>query len=66
MTVVNLADYKRPSKAEPRTNTIAPRFVCMRCDGDTFRLRIDGDVNCANCGSRMRNLLISSLYAVQP
>lgn len=35
-----------------------PRYFCLRCDGDNFKLYSAGIVHCANCGALTRNLSV--------
>lgn len=34
----------------------SPRFFCIACNMDDFKLYSDGTVHCANCGSRISNV----------
>ena len=58
-------DQFRKRKDEKRTESLgAPpkfgaQFFCTRCDADEFKLSALGMVHCAQCGSLMRNLLVS-------
>ena len=35
---------------------IGNQWFCTRCDSETFRVFSTGNIHCANCGARMRNL----------
>jgi hypothetical protein len=59
--VVRLDDYRKarkPARREPRPPE-APRFFCMSCDTDEFKLYASGTVHCANCGALIRNIGVS-------
>lgn len=34
-------------------------FFCTRCHAETFQLQADGVVKCTECGSAIRNLVVS-------
>ncbi len=34
----------------------APRYFCLTCDTDHFKLYASGSVHCAACGSLIRNV----------
>ena len=56
-------DQFRKRKQESTAAQPAPKFgaqyFCTRCDADEFKLSALGMVHCAQCGSLMRNLLVS-------
>jgi len=64
--IVQLEEYRK-RKLDNRTDTRSPasaprlgaQFFCTRCDADEFKLSALGMVHCAQCGSLMRNLLVS-------
>jgi transcription elongation factor Elf1 len=63
--IVQLEDYRK-RKEETRTAArgspvprLGAQFFCTRCDADEFKLSALGMVHCAQCGSLMRNLLVS-------
>ena len=59
--IVDLSDYRK--RRERNSSAPAPRlgaqYFCTRCDHDEFKLSALGSVHCAQCGSLMRNLLVS-------
>jgi hypothetical protein len=59
--VVRLDQYRKPRKPErSRTRTPeAPRFFCLSCDTDQFKLYASGTVHCAHCGALIRNVEVS-------
>ena len=59
--IVRLAEYrKRREQAQrPATPQMGAQYFCTRCDADEFKLSAAGMVHCAQCGSLMRNLLVS-------
>ena len=60
--VVQLSEFRKARKGvasrAPAANT-EPAYYCMRCDGGHFNLYPSGLVKCENCGSRIRNILVS-------
>jgi hypothetical protein len=59
--IVRLDDYRKPRKS-PRSRAKAPdapRFFCMSCDSDQFKLYASGKAHCANCGALIRNIEVS-------
>lgn len=36
----------------------APRWFCLACDTDRFKLYASGTVHCASCGALIRNVQI--------
>jgi len=34
----------------------SPRFFCLACDTDQFKIYSSGAIHCVNCGARIRNL----------
>jgi hypothetical protein len=58
--VVRLDEYRKqrkPARAEGPPD--APRYFCLSCDGDQFKLYASGTVHCAHCGALIRNVLAS-------
>ena len=55
--VIRLDDYRQPRRParEPRVPD-APRFFCLNCDADQFKLYASGIVHCAACGALIRNV----------
>ena len=56
--IVRLEEYRKRKEAKPRPRLDA-QFFCTRCDADEFKLSAVGMVHCAQCGSLMRNLLVT-------
>jgi transcription elongation factor Elf1 len=59
--IVQLEEYRK-RKEDTRAKTrprLDAQFFCTRCDADEFKLSAIGMVHCAQCGSLMRNLLVS-------
>ena len=48
--VVRLDDYRKTRKSAPSPARApdAPRFFCLTCDADQFKLYASGTVHCAN------------------
>lgn len=62
--IVRLDDYRKPRKrARSPAVPDAPRFFCLSCDTDQFKLYASGSVHCANCGALIRNVAVSDLQA---
>lgn len=57
MTILNL-DAERLKRSKPEIKR-TENYYCMRCDSGEFRLHVSGDIHCAHCGARMRNLLVT-------
>ena len=63
--IVQLDQFRKrkEEKAAAQPASSAPKFgaqyFCTRCDADEFKLSALGMVHCAQCGSLMRNLLVS-------
>ena len=59
--VVRLDDYRKPRKSArtPARAPDAPRFFCLSCDTDQFKLYASGSVHCASCGALIRNVEVS-------
>lgn len=58
--IVRLDEYRKQRKGA-RGDTQAPdapRFFCLTCDTDRFKLYACGAVHCASCGSLIRNVQI--------
>jgi len=60
--VIRLDDHRQPRRPprEPRVPD-APRFFCLNCDTDQFKLYASGTVHCATCGALIRNVEVSNL-----
>lgn len=58
--VVRLEEYRRSrSPKSPRADTRppeAPRYFCLSCDCDQFKVYAAGSVHCAGCGALIRNV----------
>ena len=63
--VVHLDQYRkaRQCAATPVRAPDAPRFFCLSCDSDQFKLYASGTVHCASCGALIRNLEASDQQA---
>jgi hypothetical protein len=56
VSVLKLSDYRKtPFKKRPN-DLDQKRYFCLKCDSDQFKLMADGDVYCASCTARARNL----------
>jgi hypothetical protein len=58
--IVCLDEYRkarRPARAPKAPD--APRFFCLSCDTDQFKLYASGNVHCAACGALIRNIGVS-------
>jgi hypothetical protein len=49
----NVVSLKRPPK--PRIPQ-GPRYFCLQCDGDTYKVLADGSIYCATCLCKTNNL----------
>lgn len=57
--VLNLADFRK--KPAPKKNDLSgPRYFCLRCDTDQFKVMADGAIHCVTCAAR-----ISTIVAIQ-
>jgi hypothetical protein len=56
--IVRLDDYRKARKPVPKAPD-APRFFCLSCDTDQFKLYASGSVHCASCGALIRNIGVS-------
>ena len=59
--IVRLDEYRKahkPSRTAPKAPD-APRFFCLSCDTDLFKLYAAGTVHCASCGALIRNIEVS-------
>ena len=60
--IVKLAEYRERKQRAAAPHASVPmgaQYFCTRCDADEFKLSAAGMVHCAQCGSLMRNLLVS-------
>jgi hypothetical protein len=58
--ILRLDDYRKTRKAARAPNAPdAPRFFCLSCDTDHFKLYASGSVHCAGCGALIRNIGVS-------
>lgn len=59
--IVRLDEYRKQRKGArsggPQAPD-APRYFCLSCDADHFKLYAAGTVHCAACGSLIRNVQI--------
>ena len=63
--VVRLEEYRkqrRPRTAARARAPEAPRFFCLSCDTDQFKLYASGSVHCAHCGALIRNVEVSGSH----
>lgn len=52
-----LAFRQKPVKGtQKRICPTGPRWHCLSCESDTFKLYEDGTIHCAVCTSRIRNI----------
>ena len=63
--IVHLDQYRkaRQSARTAARAPDAPRFFCLSCDSDHFKLYASGTVHCASCGALIRNLEASDQQA---
>jgi hypothetical protein len=61
--IVRLDDYRKPRKPARAKAPDAPRFFCLSCDTDQFKLYASGSVHCASCGALIRNIGVSDLVS---
>jgi hypothetical protein len=62
--ILRLDDYRKARKpARPAKAPDAPRFFCLSCDTDQFKLYASGGVHCASCGALIRNIEVSDSAA---
>ena len=63
--IVRLDEYRKARKpARSRLKAPeAPRFFCLSCDTDQFKLYACGTVHCASCGALIRNIEVSDSAA---
>ena len=63
--IVRLDDYRKARKsARTPKAPEAPRFFCLSCDTDQFKLYASGSVHCASCGALIRNIGVSDSVAL--
>lgn len=63
--IVRLDEYRKTRRPPPRASKVpdAPRFFCLSCDTDQFKLYASGSVHCAACGALIRNIGVSDPVA---
>jgi hypothetical protein len=63
--IVRLDDYRKARKPAPSLAKApdAPRFFCLSCDTDQFKLYASGTIHCASCGALIRNIEVSDSTA---
>lgn len=62
--IVRLDEYRKARKpARAPKAPDAPRFFCLSCDTDQFKLYASGSVHCAACGALIRNIGVSDSVA---
>lgn len=56
--VVGLDEYRKQRKGGRGATQApdAPRYFCVTCDTDRFKLYAAGTVHCASCGALIRNI----------
>lgn len=54
----NVIPLRPPNGTAARKPTAPdrPRYFCLACDTDHFKIYADGTVHCASCGSLIRNV----------
>ena len=62
--IVRLDEYRK-TRRPPRASKVpdAPRFFCLSCDTDQFKLYASDSVHCAACGALIRNIGVSDSVA---
>jgi hypothetical protein len=58
-SIVNLSDYRRPSKPADTPLPDQPQYFCTRCDSADFKLYASGEVRCAHCQALIRNVAVA-------
>lgn len=62
--ILRLDDYRKTRRrGRPANTPDAPRFFCLSCDTDQFKLYATGSVHCAACGALIRNIGVSDSSA---
>jgi hypothetical protein len=56
--VSNVLEFKK--KPEKKATVKQYTFYCLKCQSDTFRLLMMGEVKCAGCDSVMNNLAVTA------
>jgi hypothetical protein len=58
--IVLLDDYRKQRKGARADAQApdAPRYFCLTCDTDQFKLYASGTVHCARCAALIRNVQI--------
>ena len=58
--IVRLDEYRKQHRSGPARTPApeAPRYFCLSCDTDHFKLYAAGTVHCAACGSLIRNVQV--------
>jgi len=59
--IVRLDEYRKQRKGTRSSRPQAPdapRYFCLSCDTDQFKLYASGTVHCATCGALIRNVQI--------
>jgi hypothetical protein len=58
--VVRLDEYRKQRKGARAATQApdAPRYFCLTCDVDQFKLYASGTVHCGSCGALIRNVHI--------
>ena len=62
--IVRLDEYRKARKPTRSAKAPdSPRFFCLSCDTDHFKLYASGSVHCASCGALIRNIGVSDSSA---
>ena len=58
MSVHKLNDYRK--KPEPKKQKLpeGPRWFCLNCDVDEFKMYENHEAYCCGCGSRIKNVRV--------
>ena len=54
----NVLKFPQKPKPQPKNSLAFDRFFCQSCDGDSFKLKDDGEIYCSSCTTRIRNLRV--------
>lgn len=50
-------EFVKPKKAAAAPSEKA-HYFCQKCHGETFKAFANGQLDCAGCGARMRNIFV--------
>ena len=48
--------FRQPKVARQSPLT-GPRYFCLACDGDQFKVLESGELHCSTCGAHTKNLM---------